>query len=754
MRRAASTTAHTRGRATLSAGALAPVEWSRFMAVGPRATHSSNDRNEARRSLPCTPPNANPLVPTPTLPPTARGPKAGSFVRPKKVTRGVALAAAIRARYEHQSAPEDAHVTLHDADFNAVDVEVVNGAKIENRVKQLDRLMEAVVAGDDVGDVPPGDLRQLVPRLKALDLSQNLVCEWATVADIGRGAPNLRSLVLKCVDGVVDFFFSRLSAVVIFILPSSCAASFLFLPSPTPQPQSNGAGACGQGRGVGWAGLCVPPATAHLQHGHHLAHGASDRCLALPANTHARAHARRSRHCSRSSHSPTPFASPKCRASASRRHRRSWKSCTCARTSSNRFPGSKENTFLRASGTYPFPTTRPRLTLFRPFRPQHAGRAWRAAWHAAAAAQALEFVRQPHLLLARRASACLLRCAHYEYRGLFWPGLARRQSRALCPTPYCCPTPHCTRCASWRRCPAWRRCCSTATSWATGPRICPCRRSRVFPLWRLATTRYPRGRRSAALASWDVRCDDGRCLLVRFRLPLSPPSLCLLQSHYCAHCRHSRQGAAHSQQQAWTGPPRVRGAEACHCPPAKCVQGPTTDGTTCPPRPSPLCSRVTAAPCISAPTDVESLNGSSVTPRERLVAERFFLEHFSSVRSAAASTQKTRARSVRLDTLVTRCFLLPLPFPVCLAVPRSTMPPPRARPLRRSTPDSPSTRCWSPATAPRRRPSPSAPTRSRWALESGSLMAARATTDSQPLPPQGPSPAHRGQSRPRPGDRV
>ena len=130
-------------------------------------------------------------------------------MRPKKVKRGVPLCEAIRARYEHESTPEDAHVVLHDADYNAVAVEVVNGAKIENRVKQLNRLLEAVVSSDDVGNVDPGDLEALVPQLQALDLSSNLVSKWDVIAAIGRGAPALRSLVLKSVHGAaISFLFN------------------------------------------------------------------------------------------------------------------------------------------------------------------------------------------------------------------------------------------------------------------------------------------------------------------------------------------------------------------------------------------------------------------------------------------------------------------------------------------------------------------------------------------------------------------
>jgi len=668
MRRAASTTAHTRGRATLSAGALAPVEWSRFMAVGPRATHSSNDRNEARRSLPCTPPNANPLVPTPTLPPTARGPKAGSFVRPKKVTRGVALAAAIRARYEHQSAPEDAHVTLHDADFNAVDVEVVNGAKIENRVKQLDRLMEAVVAGDDVGDVPPGDLRQLVPRLKALDLSQNLVCKWATVADIGRGAPNLRSLVLKCVDGVVDFFF-------LACLPSS----FLFCRHHAPphfcffllpRRSHNRMEPVPAGKAEAWAGqafaslrrllICNMAITWPM-----VRRTAVWRCR--PTHTPARTHVDRDTVLAAPTHQlplPPPNAEHPRRGGIAGAGR-------AARVRGRHpiaFQVRKRTRFVALRAPTPF-QRRAHGSLcsahFDPSTPDELG------GQLGTLLPQLKLLNLYGNLISSWQDVRLrARCAHYEYRGLFWPGLARRQSRALCPTPYCCPK-------------------TTAPGVPAGG---------AAPPGDVAAQQQPAGRLARGFAravvpvsflsgAWpqrDILVGDGpppwpagtcvattggACsftfaspflppLSVCFNLTIAPTALTAVKE---LRIRNNRLGQGLRESEA-------RKLAIVHLPSAS--RGQTkSDGATLSPRPSPLCSRVTAAPCISAPTDVESLNGSSVTPRERLVAERFFLEHFSSVRSAAASTQKTRSRSVRLDTLVTRCFLLPLPFPVCLAVP-------------------------------------------------------------------------------------
>lgn len=128
-------------------------------------------------------------------------------MRPKKATTGTPLAAAIRERYTHVSAPSDAHVVLHDAQHNAVHVEVVNGEKVERRLQNLHALLEAVLSGMDVREPQPGEtaverergkgVRDMCPELRALDLSTTLLAAWPAVAEMVREAPALRSLILK-----------------------------------------------------------------------------------------------------------------------------------------------------------------------------------------------------------------------------------------------------------------------------------------------------------------------------------------------------------------------------------------------------------------------------------------------------------------------------------------------------------------------------------------------------------------------------
>lgn len=111
---------------------------------------------------------------------------------------GQSVCQAIRQRYAHTTTPEDAHVVLRDVDHRAVDVEVVNPNKVENKVRHLQQLLEAVLSDADVND-QTGDesLQELCPQLQALNLSDNLTASWDTVAKICRQAPHLRSLILK-----------------------------------------------------------------------------------------------------------------------------------------------------------------------------------------------------------------------------------------------------------------------------------------------------------------------------------------------------------------------------------------------------------------------------------------------------------------------------------------------------------------------------------------------------------------------------
>ena len=110
------------------------------------------------------------------------------------------MGAAIRQRYAHTSAAADAHVVLRDVAHRAVNVEVVNPDKVEGKVRHLEQLLEAVVADADVNDeTADEDLQQLCPQLQALNLGENLISSWRTVARICAQAPHLRSLILKWV---------------------------------------------------------------------------------------------------------------------------------------------------------------------------------------------------------------------------------------------------------------------------------------------------------------------------------------------------------------------------------------------------------------------------------------------------------------------------------------------------------------------------------------------------------------------------
>ncbi|KAF5330813.1 hypothetical protein D9619_005494 [Psilocybe cf. subviscida] len=124
----------------------------------------------------------------------------GSFIRPTShISYGVSFIDALSSKYIdtlHGSHTQENIILGSSA--GAIKVEAVSLDKIRQKFARLDRLREVsldnayIVKGD-----PPGQVTKTCPNIRGLDLSQNLLPSWETVAQITQELPALERLSLN-----------------------------------------------------------------------------------------------------------------------------------------------------------------------------------------------------------------------------------------------------------------------------------------------------------------------------------------------------------------------------------------------------------------------------------------------------------------------------------------------------------------------------------------------------------------------------
>ncbi|CAA7271583.1 unnamed protein product [Cyclocybe aegerita] len=131
---------------------------------------------------------------------TCRSPSAGSFIRPTAhLIYGVSFLEALKAKYiETLHGSDTQEKVVLGSSQGAIQVEAVSLDKIREKFARLDYLKEVSLDHADVvrGDAP-GSIMQTCPNIRGLDLSQNLLPDWETVASITRELPLLQRLSLN-----------------------------------------------------------------------------------------------------------------------------------------------------------------------------------------------------------------------------------------------------------------------------------------------------------------------------------------------------------------------------------------------------------------------------------------------------------------------------------------------------------------------------------------------------------------------------
>ncbi|KAL6179242.1 hypothetical protein ACLB2K_050758 [Fragaria x ananassa] len=123
-----------------------------------------------------------------------------SFVRPHNLSSGISFLQALELRYRGQTTQEEEYeMYVLSASNKRVSVELVGKEKIQDKLSCFEELTSASTSY--LGVSSPGDpceIGAVVPNLKELDLTGNLISEWKDVGTICEQLPDLVALNLSC----------------------------------------------------------------------------------------------------------------------------------------------------------------------------------------------------------------------------------------------------------------------------------------------------------------------------------------------------------------------------------------------------------------------------------------------------------------------------------------------------------------------------------------------------------------------------
>ncbi|KAI3990866.1 hypothetical protein MKX01_026050 [Papaver californicum] len=116
----------------------------------------------------------------------AKDDKSGSFIRPQNLSHGISFLQALELRYKGDSTKEEEdEMYVLSARNNRVAVELVGKSKVQDKLSRLEDLVGASLSYLGVSSVgSKGQINAVVPYLKELDLTGNLLSEWKDVGAI------------------------------------------------------------------------------------------------------------------------------------------------------------------------------------------------------------------------------------------------------------------------------------------------------------------------------------------------------------------------------------------------------------------------------------------------------------------------------------------------------------------------------------------------------------------------------------------
>uniref|UniRef100_A0A0E0KXI6 CAP-Gly domain-containing protein n=1 Tax=Oryza punctata TaxID=4537 RepID=A0A0E0KXI6_ORYPU len=144
----------------------------------------------------------------------AAGERSASFARPTALSAGITLPDAIRNRYrvEDFTKEEQDEMYVFSTSQKRVSVELVGKNKVEEKLKNLNDLTSASVSYMGVSSIGPGDeLKNLVPNLRQLDLTGNLLSQWQDIFSLCEALASLE--ILDLTNNTMENDFTESSSV-------------------------------------------------------------------------------------------------------------------------------------------------------------------------------------------------------------------------------------------------------------------------------------------------------------------------------------------------------------------------------------------------------------------------------------------------------------------------------------------------------------------------------------------------------------
>lgn len=128
----------------------------------------------------------------------ANGEKSASFVRPQNLCAGISFLEALNLRYRGDCTKEEEdEMYVLSAGNKRVNVQLVGKTKVQEKLSHFEELFSASLPYLGVRSIgPPHHIGNIVPNLKELDLTGNLLSEWKDVGAICEELPALEVLNL------------------------------------------------------------------------------------------------------------------------------------------------------------------------------------------------------------------------------------------------------------------------------------------------------------------------------------------------------------------------------------------------------------------------------------------------------------------------------------------------------------------------------------------------------------------------------